>query len=32
MDINEFVVDRRKGRRRIRCIMIDKSMITIKEG
>ena len=28
MDINEFVVDRDK--KRIRCIMIDETMITIK--
>jgi hypothetical protein len=32
IDINEFVVYRRREKSKVRCIMIDKSMITIKEG
>ena len=30
MDISNFVVDRRREKRRIKCIMIDETMITIK--
>jgi len=29
MDINNFVRDRRREKRKIRCIMIDESMITV---
>jgi len=32
IDINESVVYRRREKKRIRCIMIDESMITVKEG
>ena len=32
MDISNFVIDRSKERRKIKCIMIDESMITVKEG
>jgi len=32
MDINESVVYRRREKKRIRSIMIDGSMITVKEG
>jgi len=32
IDINEFTIDRRREKSKIRCIMIDESMITIKEG
>jgi hypothetical protein len=30
MDINNFIADRRREKKRIRCIMIDYTMITIK--
>ena len=30
MDISNFVVDRRREKSKIKCIMIDESMITIK--
>jgi len=32
IDINESVVYRRREKKRIKCIMIDESMITVKEG
>ena len=32
IDINESVVYRRREKKRIRSIMIDESMITVKEG
>ena len=32
MDINESVVYRRREKKRIRSIVIDESMITVKEG
>jgi putative transposase len=31
MDINFVIIDRRREKRRIRCIMIDETMITIKD-
>ncbi len=31
MDINNFVIDRRGEKKRIRCIMIDESMITVDD-
>ena len=30
MDINDFVIDRSKEKSKVRCIMIDETMITIK--
>jgi len=30
MDISNFVVDRRREKSKVRCIMIDETMITIK--
>jgi len=30
MDISNFVIDRKKERRKIKRIMIDESMITVK--
>ncbi len=30
MDINNFIADRRREKKRIRCIMIDYTIITIK--
>jgi len=30
MDISNFVIDRSKEKRRIKCIMVDETIITIK--
>ena len=30
IDINEFTIDRSKEKSKIRCIMIDETMITVK--
>jgi hypothetical protein len=31
MDINNFVTDRRKEKKRIKCVMIDETMIIVKD-